>query len=77
MIYIKRENIEVMQIAGTTVQQISDILGITKKSVYNKVIGTTDFKMVELVLLAAHLRMTIDELIKEIEKERLKHGKER
>lgn len=66
-----------MQIAGTTVQQISDILGVTKKSVYNKVIGTTDFKLIELVLLAAHLRMSVDELIKEIEKERLKHGKER
>lgn len=66
-----------MKIAGATVQEISEILGITKKSVYNKVIGATDFKMLELVLLAAHLRMSIDDLIREIEKERLINGKER
>lgn len=74
---IKKESIEIMKIAGATVQEISEILGITKKSVYNKVIGATDFKMLELVLLAAHLRMSIDDLIREIEKERLKNGKER
>lgn len=66
------------EILGKSIPEWAEIIGISYMSTYEKIRGRREFRIWELQIIQEELRlMSIDELLKELEKEREKTWKKK